>query len=100
MPTFSVKLDDQARAKVQLAASQRGVTPHAFMVQAIESAVSRSEEDEAWVARALQARQNLLQTGVGVDGQAVAAYLKNKVRGIESQRPQPQGLEQLLAPRS
>jgi len=100
MPTFSVKLDDQARAKVQLAASQRGVTPHAFMVQAIESAVSRSEEDEAWVARALQARQNLLQTGMGVDGQAVAAYLKNKVRGIESQRPQPQGLEQLLAPRS
>jgi predicted transcriptional regulator len=100
MPTFSVKLDDQARAKVQLAASQRGVTPHAFMVQAIESAVTRSEEDDAWVARALQARQNLLQTGMGVDGRAVAAYLKNKVRGIESQRPQPKGLEQLLAPRS
>lgn len=100
MPTFSVKLDEQARAKVQLAASQRGVTPHAFMVQAIESAVTRSEEDDAWVARALQARQNLLQTGMGVDGQAVAAYLKNKVRGIESQRPQPQGLEQLLAPRA
>lgn len=100
MPTFSVKLDEQARAKVQLAASQRGVTPHAFMVQAIESAVTRSQEDDAWVARALQARQNLLQTGMGVDGQAVAAYLKNKVRGIESQRPQPQGLEQLLAPRT
>jgi len=35
MPTFSVKLDEQSRAKVQAAASQRGVTPHAFMVQAI-----------------------------------------------------------------
>ena len=73
MPTFSVKLDEQARAKVLLAASQRGVTPHAFMVQAIESAVTRSNEDDAWVAKALQARQNLLQTGLGVDGQAMAA---------------------------
>ena len=100
MPTFSVKLDEQARAKVLLAASHRGVTPHAFMVQAIESAVTRSNEDDAWVAKALQARQNLLQTGMGVDGRAMAAYLKDKVRGIDSQRPPVQGLEQLLAPRS
>jgi hypothetical protein len=37
---------------------------------------------------------------MGVDGQAMAAYLKDKVRGIDSQRPPVQGLEQLLAPRS
>jgi len=100
MPTVSVKLDEQSRAKVQAAASQRGVTPHAFMVQAIESAVARSQEDDAFVARALLARQHLLQTGLAVDGQAMAAYLKNKVRGSVSQRPEPQGIEQLLAPRS
>ena len=100
MPTFSVKLDEQARAKVLLAASHRGVTPHAFMVQAIESAVTRSSEDDAWVAKALQSRQNLLQKGVGVDGQAMATYLKDKVRGIESQRPPVQGLEKLLATRA
>lgn len=100
MPTFSVKLDEQARAKVLQAASQRGVTPHAFMVQAIESAVTRSTENTAWVAKALLARQNLLQTGLGVDGQAMAAHLKNKVRGIESERPPVEGLAQLLTPRS
>jgi hypothetical protein len=49
---------------VLLAASQRGVKPHAFMVQ------------------------------------AMAACLKDKVRGINSQRPPVQGMEQLLAPRS
>ena len=100
MPTFSVKLDEQARARVQLAASQSGVTPHAFMVQAIESAVTRSSKDDAWVAKALQSRQNLLQKGEVVDGQAMATYLKDKVRGIESQRPPVQGLEQLLATRA
>ena len=47
MPTFSVKLDEQARAKVLLAASQRGVTPHAFMVQAIESAGYQAGKDIA-----------------------------------------------------
>ena len=100
MPTFSVKLDEQSRAKVQAAASQRGVTPHAFMVQAIELAVTRSEEEDALVQRALQARQNLLQTGLAVDGQAMADYLKDKVRGGTRKRPAAQGLEQLLAPRS
>jgi hypothetical protein len=79
-----------------------GVRPptSASVVQAIESAVTRSNEDDAWVAKALQARQNLLQTGMGVDGQAMAAYLKDKVRGIDNHRPPVQGLEQLLAPRS
>jgi hypothetical protein len=37
---------------------------------------------------------------MGVDGQAMATYLKDKVRGVESQRPQAQGLEQLLATRA
>ncbi len=100
MPTFSVKLDEQTRAKVQAAASQRGVTPHAFMVQAIELAVARSEEGDALVQRALQARQNLLQTGMVVDGRAMAEYLKDKVRGGTRKRPEAQGLEQLLYPRS
>ena len=88
------------RAKVQAAASQRGVTPHAFMVQAIELAVTRSEEEDALVQRALQARQNLLKTGMVVDGSAMAEYLKDKVRGGTRKRPAAQGLEQLLAPRS
>lgn len=100
MPTFSVKLDEQCRAKVQAAASQRGVTPHAFMVQAIEWAVTRSEEEDALVQRALQARQNLLQTGLVVDGRAMAEYLNDKVRGGTRKRPAAQGLEQLLTPRS
>jgi predicted transcriptional regulator len=96
MPTLSVKLDEQSRSKVQALASQQGVTPHAFMVRAIESAVARSEVEGAWVARALLARKNMEQTGMVVDGLAMAKYLKDKVRGRVSQRPVPEGLEQLL----
>lgn len=41
MPTLAVKLDEQSSVKVQVVASQQGVTPQAFMVRAIESAVAQ-----------------------------------------------------------
>ena len=96
MRTLSLKLDEQSRDKVQAVASQQGVTLHAFMVRAIKSAVAQSEFEGAWVARAMLARANIEQTGMVVDGLAMAKYLKDKVRGRVSQRPVPEGLEQLL----
>jgi hypothetical protein len=42
------------------------------------------------------ARANIGQTGMVVDGLAMAKHLKDKVRGRRCQRPAPQGLEQLL----
>ena len=100
MTTTSLKLPDALRQRAAQAAQRQGISPHAFMVQAIELAVARSEEEDALVQRALQARQNLLQTGMVVDGRAMAEYLKDKVRGGTGKRPAAQGLEQLLAPRS
>jgi len=37
---------------------------------------------------------------MGVDGKAMAEYLKDNVQGGTRTRPAAQGLEQLLAPRS
>jgi predicted transcriptional regulator len=97
MPTLSVKLDENSRDKLQALALEQGISTHAFMVQAIESAVARSEVDGALVARALLSRKNIEQTGMVVDGLAMSHYLKDKVRGHNSPRPSPQGIDQLFS---
>jgi hypothetical protein len=50
--------------------------------------------------RALLAQKNLAQSGMVVDGRAMAAYLKDKVRGRFSNKPEMQSITQLTVPRS
>jgi hypothetical protein len=49
---------------------------------------------------ALLAQKNLVQSGMVVDGRAMAAYLKDKVRGRCSNRPEMQSITQLTVPRT
>ena len=49
---------------------------------------------------ALIVQKNLAQSGMVVDGRAMAAYLKDKVRGCFSNRPEVQSITQLTVPRT
>jgi hypothetical protein len=49
---------------------------------------------------ALLAQKYLAQSGMVVDGRAMAAYLKGKVRGHFSNRPEMQSITQLTVPRT
>jgi hypothetical protein len=44
------------------------------------------------IQRALLAQKNVAQSGMVVDGRAMAAYLKDKVRGCFSNRPEMQSI--------
>lgn len=92
MPTISVKLPDPVKARVDDAAANRGVTPHAFMVAAIEEAATRDELHRSFVEDALRARANMLRTGKVFDGEEVAAYLRGKAAGKPAPRPAPRQL--------
>jgi hypothetical protein len=52
------------------------------------------------IQHALLAQKNLAQSGMVVDGRAMAAYLKDKVRGCFSNRPEMQSITQLTVPRT
>jgi hypothetical protein len=52
------------------------------------------------IQRALHAQKNLAGSGMVVDGRAMAAYLKDKVRGCLSNRPEMQSITQLTVPRT
>lgn len=96
MPTVSVKLAEATKQRVQSLAQSRGVTAHAVMVQAIETALSQQEDQAALVASALRARAQVLASGKVVDGRAFSSYLRAKVRGQSASRPKPVPLANLV----
>jgi predicted transcriptional regulator len=87
MANLSVKLDEATRLRLQVAAERQGISPHALMVRAIASELERAEAQEAFVTRALAARERVLAGGQVVDGPAFADYLRRRVRGKTSHRP-------------
>ena len=97
MPTISVKLSEATRERVQVAALNLGLTPHALMVHAIEEAVAQAETRYSLVEQALAARQHVQETGLLIDAQAFGQYLQSKVRGQTTERPAAQGIEAFLS---
>ena len=96
MPTVSVKLPEQTKQKLARLAASQGTTPHALMVQAIAQTLAQAQDEEAFVAKALRVRKQVLASGEAIDGQDFARHLKAKVRGKASARPTPRPIAELL----
>ena len=87
MATTSIKIPPTLKKRVAAAAAGLGLTSHAFMVQAIEDSAQAAELRRKFVSVADMARTRLIETGKGHDGDAVHAYIRNRVQGRRSTRP-------------
>lgn len=87
MSTTSLKLSQNLKKRTAAIAQARGLTPHAFMVDAIEQAASAAEKRAGFVAEALAAREAMLKTGKGYAADEVHAYLRNRIAGKAAKRP-------------
>lgn len=87
MSTTSLKLSDELKQRAVAAAEQKGVSPHAFMVQAIELAATAAERRASFVGEAKAAWEQMLNSGKGYDASEVHAYLKARVAGESVERP-------------
>lgn len=100
MPTISVKLADSVKARIDEAAARRGVSAHAFMVEAIEQATSQDEWQRSFVEDALRSRDDTIRTGKVYDGDEVAAYMRAKLAGKTVARPRARQLSSYKARRT
>lgn len=99
MPLVSVKLPEATKAKVAQLAARRGLTAHAVMAQAIETAVESAERYDQFVVDAMQSLASVQRTGQVFDGAEFAAYLRAKARGDAlAVKPQPRLLADFVAP--
>jgi hypothetical protein len=87
MSTTSLKLPDDVKRLAAAAAKKRGVTPHAFMVEAIRSAAMAAKLRAEFVADADAARKDALASGTGFAAADVHAYLRARVRGSRAAKP-------------
>lgn len=87
MATTSLKLSDDLKKRAANAAHELGVSPHAFMVSAIEQAAHATEQRLRLIAEAKSAREEMIDTGRGLDADEVHAFLKAKVSGKKVAKP-------------
>ena len=87
MTTTSLKLSDELKQRAVAAAEKKGVSPHAFMVQAIEQAATSAERRASFVSEAQAAREQMLSTGKGYEASEVHAYIKARISGKKSAKP-------------
>lgn len=87
MSTTSLKLPEEVKRLAVAAAKQQGVTPHAFMVDAIRAAAVAAEKRADFVADALASRAESLESGEGYPATDVHAYVRARVRGKTATRP-------------
>ncbi len=88
MSTTSLKIPDDLKQLAAGAARRDGVSTHAFMVEAIRSAVLAAELRAAFVADAVAARADAFETGLGVDAAAVHDHLRSRARGQPTRKPE------------
>ena len=87
MSTTSLKLPDDIKRLAAAAAKERGVTPHAFMVEAIRSAAVAAQLRAEFVADAQAARAQALKSGKAFPASEVHAYLRARIRGLKAPKP-------------
>ncbi|MEW6165406.1 MAG: hypothetical protein AB1642_10125 [Pseudomonadota bacterium] len=66
-----------------------GASPHAFMVSAIEQAALAAEQRLRFIAEAKLAKEEMIDTGRGLDADEVHAYLKAKLAEKKVAKPKP-----------
>lgn len=87
MSTTSLKLPEDVKQLAVLAAKHRGVTPHAFMVEAIRAAAVAAEKRAGFVSDALASRAEAVESGMGYPAAEVHAHLRLRAQGKSSPKP-------------
>jgi len=87
MSTTSLKLPDDVKERAAEVARRQGITPHAFMVEAIRSAAAAAEKRAEFVGEALSAREQMQQSGKGFRATEVHEYLSRRAQGESAGKP-------------
>jgi predicted transcriptional regulator len=87
MSTTSLKLSEEIKQRAAMAAEELGISPHAFMVEAIRQAADAVEQRAQFIGQAQTARTEMLDSGLGFDANDVRSYLRQRLAQPSADRP-------------
>jgi predicted transcriptional regulator len=93
MSTTTIRIDEELKARVAMAAQRAGKTAHAFIVEAIARTVEQVEWDEAFERLADDRWTSLMTNERSVAWSDTKAWLEARARGVQSPRPSARKLK-------
>ena len=87
MATTTIRIEDDLKSRVAVAAEIAGKTTHAFILDTISEAVAQVELDAQFQAIAERRWANIVATGKTVPWDAAKEHLVARARGERSRRP-------------
>ena len=87
MPTTTVRLPDDLKARVAAAAKRAGTTAHGFILEAIAEKAEQAERRADFDAVAEARYAGIVASGKTIPWQEMRAYLEARMAGNAAQRP-------------
>jgi predicted transcriptional regulator len=85
----TLKLPERLKKRLGPLAKSAGMTPHAWMIEALETQASLAEKRRSFIDDALAAEQEVAATGVAYRAETVHRYIRARASGKKSSRPKP-----------
>lgn len=89
MPTTTIRIDDELKARVSAAAERLGKTPHAFILDAISSTVENAELARDFADGADARWSKVLESGKTVGWDEMRSYMNARRAGENPLSPKP-----------
>jgi predicted transcriptional regulator len=90
MATTSIRMNDELKARLTVAAARASKSPHTFILDTITQAVEQAEQDHAFHTRGQERWQAIQATGQTVPWDETKAYLAARAQGASEQALQDQ----------
>jgi predicted DNA-binding protein len=87
VPATTIKLPEELKERIAALIEGTGKSMHAFLLEAIEQQAQLAERRQRFVADALAARAQALQSGTGYTAARVHAYARARAAGKKVARP-------------
>lgn len=85
----TLKLPDELKSRIAIAAREAGKTPHAYMIDALAAQTEQAELRRSFVADALAAEREIVETGEVYDAETVFRWMRGKLAGKNPAKPAP-----------
>ncbi len=89
--TTTIRIDDQLKARIAVAAERCGTTAHAFILEAVERTVEQAEQEEEFHRLADERWAKLLETGKTVAWDEAKKHIAARARGERPRKPKAKG---------
>ncbi len=93
MSTTTIRLSEDLKVRVPVAAARAGLTAHGFILEAIAEKTLQTELQADFDAQAQQREARIARTGMTVPWSEMRAYLEKRAKDLAAARPTPRQLE-------